>query len=68
MTISGRYEGFYAYIEANYKNRKLKFNTSAPENSFTLAPAPYCILEIGAALDILVNQKKPEGFDYEKVN
>ncbi len=49
MTISGRYEGFYAYIAANYKNGKLKFNTSVPENSFTSAPAPYGILEIGGA-------------------
>lgn len=49
MTISGRYEGFYAYIAANYKNGKLKFNTSTPESSFTSSTTTYGILEIGGA-------------------
>ncbi|GAA6467606.1 hypothetical protein K220099C10_34520 [Bacteroides thetaiotaomicron] len=37
------YEVFYAYIAANYKNGELKFDTSAPENSFTSVPTPYGI-------------------------
>lgn len=49
MTISGRYEGFYAYIAANYKNGKLKFNASTPESPFTTSTTTYGILEIGGA-------------------
>ena len=49
MTISGRYEGFYAYIAANYKNGKLKFKASSPENSLTASTTTYGILEIGGA-------------------
>lgn len=49
MTISGRYEGLYAWIAANYKNGKLGFNTSSTEKPLTYAGTPYGILEIGGA-------------------
>lgn len=49
MTISGRYEGFYAWIAANYKNGKLGFNNSSTEKPLTYAGTPYGILEIGGA-------------------
>ena len=49
MTISGRYEGFYAWIAANYKNGKLGFNNSSPEKPLTYTGEPYGILEIGGA-------------------
>lgn len=49
MTISGRYEGLYAWIAANYKNGKLGFNTSSTEKPLTYASTPYGILEIGGA-------------------
>lgn len=49
MTISGKYEGFYAWIAANYKNKNLGFNNSTPEQPLTYT-APTCgILEIGGA-------------------
>lgn len=44
MTISGRYEGLYAWIAANYRNRKLTWS----ENKWSLKD-PYAILEIGGA-------------------
>lgn len=49
MTISGRYEGFYAWIAANYKNGRLGFSTSTPKKSLTYTGIPYGILEIGGA-------------------
>lgn len=49
MTISGRYEGLYAWIAANYKNGKLGFNTSSTEKPLTYTGTPYGILEIGGA-------------------
>lgn len=49
MTISGRYEGFYAWIAANYRNGKLGFNNSSPEKPLTYTGEPYGILEIGGA-------------------
>lgn len=44
MTISGQYEGLYAWIAANYKNKKLTWNG----NSWNLNN-PFGILEIGGA-------------------
>lgn len=44
MTISGRYEGLYAWIAANYRNGKLKWDKGSW--SFTDS---YGILEIGGA-------------------
>lgn len=49
MTISGRYEGFYAWIAANFKNGKLEVNNSSTEKPLTYAGTPYGILEIGGA-------------------
>lgn len=49
MTISGRYEGFYAWIAANYKNGKLGFSTSTTEKPLTYTGTPFGILEIGGA-------------------
>lgn len=44
MTISGKYEGLYAWIATNYKNNKLIWNSG----SWSLTN-PYGILEIGGA-------------------
>lgn len=49
MTISGRYEGFYAYVAANYKKGNLKLDPSTPEISFASSTKTYGILEIGGA-------------------
>lgn len=49
MTISGRYEGFCAWIAANYENGRLGFSTSTPEKPLTYTGTPYGILEIGGA-------------------
>jgi len=47
MTISGKYEGFYAWIAANYRNEKLKLNS---RDSLTCSnDTTYGILEIGGA-------------------
>lgn len=44
MTISGQYEGLYAWIAANYRNNKLKWS----DKKWSL-DNPYAILEIGGA-------------------
>ncbi|GHU63651.1 hypothetical protein FACS1894123_06840 [Bacteroidia bacterium] len=49
MTISGRYEGLYAWIAANYKNGSLGFSTSTPEKPLTYTGITHGILEIGGA-------------------
>lgn len=47
MTISGRYEGLYAWIAANHKYKKLKIND--PTSSKAPASSSFGILEIGGA-------------------
>lgn len=49
MTISGRYEGLYAWIAANYQYKSLGFNTSTTEKPLTYTGQPYGIIEIGGA-------------------
>jgi hypothetical protein len=49
MTISGRYEGFYAWIAANYRHGKLGFSTSTTDKPLTYTGTPKGILEIGGA-------------------
>lgn len=46
MTISGQYEGLYAWIAANYKNEKLIWDSGKSSWSLT---NPFGILEIGGA-------------------
>lgn len=79
MTISGRYEGFYAnslprndseknyhpWINARYITWVIE--SLNLDEKLVILKTKSDWTE-GAALDILVNQKKPEGFDYEKVN
>lgn len=49
MTISGQYEGFYAWMAANYRNKTLGINPSSPQRELTYTGTPYGILEIGGA-------------------
>lgn len=49
MTISGQYEGFYAWMAANYRNKTLGINPSSPQKELTYTGTPYGILEIGGA-------------------
>lgn len=49
MTISGRYEGLYAWIAANYQEGKIGFESSTSKKSLIKSDleVPYGILEIG---------------------
>lgn len=49
MTISGRYEGFYAWIAAYYEEIKLGFSNSTSEKPLTYTGTPFGIIEIGGA-------------------
>ena len=61
MTISGRYEGFYAWIAANYKNGKLEVNNSSSEKPMNCINNSYGILEIGgASMQIAFAANKPD--------
>lgn len=61
MTISGQYEGLYAWIAANYSAGKIGASVSAPEKTPTYTGTPYGIIEIGGAslqITFAVNEKK----------
>lgn len=49
MTISGRYEGLYAWIAVNLGRGLLGASTSAPHRTQTYASTPCGIIEIGGA-------------------
>lgn len=49
MTISGRYEAFYAWIATNYRNKLLGFSISTPLKPLTYTGTPVGIVEIGGA-------------------
>ena len=49
MTISGCYEGLYAWIAANYENGKIGIDTSGPKPVLKEQPPTCGILEIGGA-------------------
>ncbi len=61
MTISGRYEGLYAWIATNFKNGKLEVNNSSSEKPMNCISDPYGILEIGgASMQIAFAANKPD--------
>ena len=49
MTISGKYEGLYGWLAANYNHGNIGFSSSATQGSFTYTGTPCGILEIGGA-------------------
>lgn len=49
MTISGRYEAFYAWIATNFRNKLLGFSISTPYKPLTYTGTPVGIVEIGGA-------------------
>lgn len=49
MTISGKCEGLYAWISANYNKGVLEYSISTPEKPLTYTKPPFGIIEIGGA-------------------
>lgn len=49
MTISGKYEGLYAWMAVNYNNGALGFSISSPKKPLTYTEQPLGIIEIGGA-------------------
>lgn len=50
MTISGRYEGLYAWIALNYESKKLGYGISTPQKPLTYTSgSTFGIIEIGGA-------------------
>lgn len=72
MTISGRYEGLYAWIAANYQEGKIGFESSTSKKSLIKldSKVPYGILEIGGVsmqIAYLVDKEDGSGSPkYEK--
>lgn len=46
MTISGRYEGLYAWIALNYESKKLGYGISTPQKPLTYTSCTYGIIEM----------------------
>ena len=69
MTISGRYEGLYAWIAANFKNGKISIDTGTfgPDLILKCTPDSTCgILEIGGASMQIAFRAYGVGDDYIK--
>lgn len=49
ITISGRYEGLYAWIALNYEYKNLGYSISTPQKPLTYSGSTFGIIEIGGA-------------------